>query len=161
VLRELGVNDDSHIVLCHVRTDVSMTTRLFMMLEHLGLRGKVSFLNGGLEAWKKEGHVVTKEIPNVKKGNIKLKPGSIVVDKEYVLKTLKSPSAFVVDARIQRYYDGEPTGNPRDGHITGAKNIAFTEMVDANNMFKPNEQLESYFSPVASRDKEADCLDII
>jgi thiosulfate/3-mercaptopyruvate sulfurtransferase len=154
VLREIGVNEDSHIVLCHVRTDVSMTTRIFMMLEHLGLRGKVSFLNGGLEAWKKDGYAVTKEIPKVKKGSIKLKPGSLVVNKEYVLKTLQSPNAFVVDARAQRFYDGETTGNPRDGHITGAKNIPYAEMVDANNMFKPNDQLLTYFSPVASKDKE-------
>lgn len=154
VLRELGINNDSHIILCHVRTDVSITTRLFMMLEHLGLRGNVSFLNGGLEAWKKEGYPVTKEIPKTKKGNVKLKPASIVVDKEYVLKTLKSPAAFVVDARIQRFYDGEATGNPRDGHITGAKNIAYTEMVDANSMFKSNDQLQAYFTPVASKEKE-------
>jgi thiosulfate/3-mercaptopyruvate sulfurtransferase len=154
VLRNLGVSENSHIILCHVRNEVSITTRLFIILEHLGLRGKVSLLNGGLEAWKKEGYPITKEVPSVKKGNVKLKPGSLLVDKEYVLKTLRSSSAYVVDARVQRFYDGEPTGNPRDGHIAGAKNIAFTEMVDANNMFKSNDELSTYFSPVASKDKE-------
>lgn len=155
ILRELGVSNDSHIVLCHVRSEVSITTRIFAMLEHLGLRGQISILNGGLEAWKKEGYAVTKEIPKVKRGNVKLQPSNMLVNKEYVLKTLKSSDAYVVDARIQRYYDGEATGNPRDGHITGAKNIPYTEMVDAStNMFKPSEQLMSYFAPVAEKDKE-------
>jgi thiosulfate/3-mercaptopyruvate sulfurtransferase len=124
------------------------------MLEHLGLKGKVSFMNGGLEAWKKDGYPVSKEVSEVKKGNIKVKQGTLIVNKEYVLNTLKSDNAYVVDARMQRFYDGEPTGNPRDGHIAGAKNIPYTEMVDANNMFKPLEQIETYFAPVASKDKE-------
>ena len=29
-----------------------------------------------------------------------------------------------------------------------AKNIPYTEMLDASNMFKPTEQLETYFTPV-------------
>jgi thiosulfate/3-mercaptopyruvate sulfurtransferase len=154
VLQELGVSNDSHIVLCHIRNEVSQVARIFLTLEHFGLKGRVSFLNGGLDAWKKEGYAVTKEIPSVKKGNIKLVPGSLIVDKNYVLKTLKADNAFVVDARAQRYYDGETTGNPRDGHITGAKNIPYTEMVDATNFFKPLDQLQTYFTPVATKDKE-------
>ena len=47
------------------------------------------------------------------------------------------------------FYDGEPTGNPSDGHITGPKNIPNTEMVDASNMFKSSDQLQAYFTPVA------------
>jgi thiosulfate/3-mercaptopyruvate sulfurtransferase len=148
ILAQLGVSDNSHIVLCHVRSEVSVTARMFLTLEYFGLQGKVSFLNGGLEAWKAAGFPVTTEVPVVKKGKVTLTPGKTIVDKDYVVKTLSSPSAVVVDARMQRYYDGEPTGNPRDGHITGAKNIPYTEMVDANNIFKPNDQLEAYFTPV-------------
>lgn len=154
VLRDLGVTNDSHIILCHIRNEVSSTARLFLTLEHLGFRGRVSFLNGGLEQWKKAGHPVTAQMPVVKKGNAKVKTGSLIVDKEYVLKTLKSDHALVVDARATRYYDGEPTGNPRDGHITGAKNIPYMDLVDANNVYKPLPELENYFSPVASKDKE-------
>lgn len=148
VLQRLGISKNSKIVLCHVRNEVSVTSRMFMTLEQLGLRGQVSFLNGGLEAWKKAGYAVTKETPPVKKGNFKVKPGSIIVDKDYVLKTLHSDTSVVVDARMKRFYDGDPTGNPRDGHITGALNIPYTEMVDSSNIFKPVDQLESYFNPV-------------
>lgn len=149
ILRRLGISKNSKIVLCHVRNEVSVTARMFLTLEHLGLRGQVSFLNGGLEAWKKEGLPVTKEVPAVKKGNFKATPGDVIVDKNYVLQSLQSTSSVVVDARMKRFYDGEPTGNPRDGHITGALNIPYTEMVDSLNLFKPVTQLETYFTPVA------------
>lgn len=154
VLRDLGINNDSHIILCHIRNEVSSTARVFLTLEHLGLRGKVSFLNGGLEQWKKAGNAVTTVAPSVKKGNVKVNAGDLIVNKEYVLKTLSSSNGLVVDARATRFYDGEATGNPRDGHITGAKNIVYTEMVDANNLYKPVQELQNYFTPVASKDKE-------
>jgi thiosulfate/3-mercaptopyruvate sulfurtransferase len=154
VLRDLGINNDSHIILCHIRNEVSSTARIFLTLEHLGLRGKVSFLNGGLEQWKKSGNSVTTVVPNVKKGNVKLKAGDLIVNKEYVLKTLQSPNAIVVDARATRFYDGESTGNPRDGHITGAKNIQYMDLVDAENLYKPIPDLQNYFTPVAQKDKE-------
>jgi thiosulfate/3-mercaptopyruvate sulfurtransferase len=154
ILRDLGINNDSHIILCHIRNEVSSTARIFLTLEHLGFRGKVSFLNGGLEQWKKAGNAVTTAVTSVKKGNVKVKAGDLIVNKDYVLKTLSSANGLVVDARATRFYDGEPTGNPRDGHIAGAKNIVYTEMVDANNLYKPVQELQNYFSPVASKDKE-------
>ncbi len=148
LLRNYGVSNDSHIVLIFVRNQVSVTSRMFLTLEHLGLRGKVHLLDGGLEAWKKAGYTVTTETPVVKKGNVSLTSGNLLVDKDYVLKDLNSGAGVIVDARMQRFYDGEPTGNPRDGHITGAKNIPFTDMVDQSNLFKPQSELQAYFTPV-------------
>jgi thiosulfate/3-mercaptopyruvate sulfurtransferase len=148
ILNDLGISNNSTVVLYHLRNEVSVTARMFLTLENLGLRGKVLFLNGGMDAWKKAGFPTTAEVPVVKKGKFKVQPGSLLVDKDYVLKDLNSGSGVIVDARMQRFYDGEPTGNPRDGHITGAKNIPYTELLDPANMFKPNDQLQAYFTPV-------------
>ena len=154
VLSELGISNNSHVVLYYVRNEIPAAARMFLTLENLGLRGKVSLLNGGMDAWKKEGYPVTSEIPVVKRGNIKIKSGDLLVDKEYVLKTLNSDNGKVVDARMQRFYDGEPVGNPRDGHITGAGNIPYTDLVDATNMIKPTEELIKYFEPVVPDKKK-------
>jgi thiosulfate/3-mercaptopyruvate sulfurtransferase len=151
LLQGWGVSNDSHIVVVHIRNEVSPSARMFLMLENLGLKGNVSFLNGGLEAWKKEGYPVTKDapVPVVKKGNFSVKPGSLVVDRNYVLKTIDSDKGVIVDARAKNWYDGDPTGNPRDGHIKGAKNIPYQDMLDqTNNTFKTVEQLGGFFSPV-------------
>jgi len=147
LLRNLGVSNNSNVVIVHVKNEVPQSARMFLTLEHLGLRGQVSFLNGGLEAWKKEGLPVTKEIPTVTKGKFTVKSNALLVDKEYVQKTLQSNNV-VVDARLQRYYDGDPTGYPRNGHIAGAKNIPYTELVNSSNKFKPADSLQVYFTPV-------------
>jgi thiosulfate/3-mercaptopyruvate sulfurtransferase len=154
LLENLGISNNSKVVLVYIRNEVSPTTRMFLTLEQLGLLNQVSLLDGGLEAWKKAGYAVTTEVVAAKKGKFKPKITQLLVDKDYVLNTLKSDKGVVVDARIPRFYDGEPTGYPRDGHIAGAKNIPYTEMVDQSNMFKPADQLETYFTPVASKDKE-------
>ena len=149
VLQDMGINKDSKIVLCHAFGDVSITARMFITLENLGLRDRVYYLNGGLAAWKKAGFPVTKELPVVKKGNFVATVSSpLLVDRNYVLNSLKTKSAEVVDARLKRFYDGDPTGNPRDGHITGALNLAYTDMIDSTNSIKPTEVLLKNFQAV-------------
>lgn len=154
LLRSFGISDNSHVVLYYVRNEIPAAARMFLTLENLGLRGKVSLLNGGMDAWLKENYLVTSAITLPKKGNISVKEGDLLVPKEHVLQALKTGNGVVADARPQRYYDGEPTGNPRDGHITGAVNIPYVELIDASNKIKPEDQLTPYFSPVAPKEKE-------
>ena len=149
VLQDLGINKDSKVVLCHAFGDVSITARMFITFENLGLKDRVFYLNGGLVAWKKAGFPVTKEIPAAKKGNFVASVSApLLVDKNYVLNSLKTKSAEVVDARLKRFYDGDPTGNPRDGHIAGALNLAYTDMIDSTNNIKPTEILLKNFQAV-------------
>ena len=148
VLQELGINKNSKIVICHKGGDVTIAARMFMTLEHFGLKGKVSFLNGGIEAWKKAGYPVTSKPSQFKKGNYVATTIGTLVDKDYVLNALHTKSSEVVDARAKRWYDGDPTGNPRDGHITGAKNIPFPDMVDSTNSIKPVSIVEKNFTTV-------------
>jgi thiosulfate/3-mercaptopyruvate sulfurtransferase len=155
LLQGYGINNDSYVVICHIRGEVSAAARMFLTLENMGLKGKVSFLNGGLEAWKKEGYPVTKEVPVAKKGNISIKAGNLLVDKDYVLKTLNSDQGVIVDARTKNFYDGAQTGNPRDGHIKGALNIPYPDMIDQKTyVFKPVDSLSNYFVPVVPDKKK-------
>ncbi len=146
ILQQLGISNNAHVVVCHMTNEVAPSARMFLTLEHLGLKGQVSFLNGGLEAWKQEGLPVTNEVPIVKKGNFKVTAKTLLVDKEYVQKVLQS--GVVVDARAPRFYDGEPTGYLRNGHITGAKNIPYSELVSNSNKFKAVDSLQNYFTPI-------------
>lgn len=38
-IESLGISNDSHVVLCHVRGEVSPTARMFLSLENYGLKG--------------------------------------------------------------------------------------------------------------------------
>jgi thiosulfate/3-mercaptopyruvate sulfurtransferase len=161
VLRKLGISNDSHIILCHARNEVSATARMFLMLEYLGMQGRVSFLNGGLEAWKKELYPVTREVPVFKAGAFKASPKPVVVDRHYVQKHLNSETVKIVDARAKRFYDGDPVGYPRDGHIKGASNVPYQELVDQNNLFKSPQGLQTYFdaaTPDKSKELVAYCF---
>lgn len=148
-LQDLGINKNSKIVLCHKGADVTITSRMFCSLEYFGLQGKVSYLNGGIEAWKKAGFAVTNKPTVYKKGNYVAHINPVLVNKEYVLHALNGSSKLVVDARLKRWYDGDVTGNPRDGHIAGALNIPFPDMIDSTNSIKPTAILEKNFSRVA------------
>lgn len=148
VLQDLGINKNSKIVICHKGADVTIASRMFLSMEHFGLKGKVSFLNGGLEAWKKAGFPVTSKPAIFKKGDFIARVDPALVDKDYVLNALKTGSAAVVDARAKRWYDGDPTGNPRDGHITGALNIPYPDMIDSTNSIKMSSILEKNFNSV-------------
>lgn len=148
VLQDLGINKNSKIVVCHKGSDITIAARMFMTLEHFGLKGKVSFLNGGIEAWKKVGYPVTDKPSIVKKGNYVATDNGLLVDKNYVLNALNTKLSEVVDARMKRWYDGDPTGNPRDGHISGAKNIPYPDMVDSTNSIKSVSILEKNFTAI-------------
>lgn len=149
VLQSLGINKESHVVLVFTRSDITVTARMFLTLEHLGLYGQVSLLDGGLEAWKYFHYdVVTGASPVVNKGNFTAKYMQLLVDKNYVQNALLKKDKLVVDARLKRFYDGDPTGNPRDGHITGALNLPFPDLIDSFTCIKPVAELQGYFDKV-------------
>ena len=155
VLQDLGINKNSKVVICHRGGDVTIASRMFLSLEHYGLKGQVFFLNGGLEAWKKAGYPVTNKSSDFKKGNFIASDNGLLVNKDYVQNALQTRSSEIIDARLKRWYDGDPTGNPRDGHISGAKNIPYPDMIDSTNSIKPVETLEKNFtSVVADKNKE-------
>jgi thiosulfate/3-mercaptopyruvate sulfurtransferase len=155
VLQELGVNKNSKVVICHKGADVTIAARMFLSMEYFGLKDRTYFLNGGIEAWKKAGYPVTNQPSVFKKGNYVATINPVLVDKEYVQYALQTKSSEVVDARMKRWYDGDPTGNPRDGHITGALNIPYTDMIDSTNSIKPAEIIQKNFtSVVPGKEKE-------
>jgi len=102
ILQDLGINKNSKIEVCHKGTDVTIAARMFMTLEHFGLKGRVSFLNGGIEAWKKAGYPVTNKPAVYKKGNFVATDNGLLVDKNYVQSSLSTNNSEIVDARLKR-----------------------------------------------------------
>lgn len=155
VLQDLGINRNSKVVICHRGADVTIASRMFLSLEHYGLKGQVYFLNGGIEAWKRAGYPVTNKPSEFRKGNFVATDNGLLVNKGYVQNALQTNSSEVIDARLKRWYDGDQTGNPRDGHITGAKNIPYPDMIDSTNSIKSFPVLEKNFlTVVPDKNKE-------
>jgi thiosulfate/3-mercaptopyruvate sulfurtransferase len=147
VLESKGISDDSHVVLYFAREYFSPTSRAFFTLEYMGMRGRVSILDGGLEAWKKEGRPLTAELPVVARGHFTPKPQpELVVDAAFVNAHLGDKAVRIVDARDTSFYNGRETRQGRNGHIPGAASLYFGRIVDSSGKFLSPVQLKAVFT---------------
>jgi thiosulfate/3-mercaptopyruvate sulfurtransferase len=148
VFEKLGVSNRSHIVLYFGTNWVTPTTRVYWTLDYLGLGDRASILNGGLVAWQATHHPVSTETKQPAKGSITPAPRKeIVADAAWVSSHLNQPAVTIIDARTHEFYNGSQSdGNPRSGHIPGASNLPYLDVVDQdNNKFKSPDALKELF----------------
>jgi thiosulfate/3-mercaptopyruvate sulfurtransferase len=146
VLKNLGISDGVRIVLCFANGNVTPATRVFLTLEYLGLSGKVSLLDGGLDAWKSEGRPVTAErAGNLRGTYVPREHPELVVNADWVAAHLNDNSVAIIDARGAQFFQGHGGGMPRAGHIPGAVNIPFSTLVDSTNRVKDRGELKKIF----------------
>ena len=147
-LEALGISDDSRVILYYGKDWVSPTTRVFLTLDYAGLGERASLLDGGLEAWKKNGSAVTTEVPAKKTGKLstlKLKPVIVTAD------AVRAKNVVIIDGRAAAFYDGVDTGGSHDqahktGHVAGARSVPFTEITDDALLLKPASDLAALFA---------------
>jgi len=132
---ELGLRPDSRIVLVYSGVQVQQTARALLTLEQYGLGRRASILNGGFDAWKAGGRLVSTDTPQFAAGTARPAGGGrFIADAAYVQAQLNQPSTAVVDAREARFYKGEGGGQPRPGHIPGAINVPFASLLDGSRI---------------------------
>jgi thiosulfate/3-mercaptopyruvate sulfurtransferase len=147
VLEARGVSDHSRIVLYSARQYFTPTSRTLFTLEYAGLAGRVSILDGGLEAWKSEGRAITALVPTPARGRLSVRPNpAIVADADFVRASLESGTVRLVDARDTSFYNGKETRQGRNGHIKGAVSMPFTTMVDSSGKFRNPTVLQAQFA---------------
>jgi thiosulfate/3-mercaptopyruvate sulfurtransferase len=150
-LEGIGISETSRIVVYYGQDWVSPATRVVFTLDYAGLGDRTALLDGGMEAWAREGHAVTDVTPAPRTGAIEpLKIRPIVVDAEFVRANLAKDGMVVVDGRASSFYDGVETGGPkgfahRTGHVTGARSVPFTAITDDRLMLRGLEELEALF----------------
>lgn len=145
-IEALGISDGSHVVIAY--GSLTSATRIAFTLDYAGLTN-VSLLDGGEEAWTREGHPVSTEAPKDRRGT--LAPFAVrptVVDGAFVLTHLKTPHFVVVDARAAVFYSGEQTGGTarRAGHISGALSVPFTSVTNERGEIRPTAELAATFT---------------
>jgi thiosulfate/3-mercaptopyruvate sulfurtransferase len=151
-LEKLGISDTSRIVVSYGRDRISAATRVLFTLDHAGLGARASLLDGGMEAWVREGRPVTADVPPATAGKLSpLRVQQTIVDADYVRTHLSTPGTLVIDSRVKAFYEGAQTGGSaqrphRTGHIAGAKNIPYTETIDEQQKLKPASGLAALFT---------------
>ena len=94
-----------------------------------------AYLNGGLLSWYAAGLKLTKEIPkSTPKAPVKLAmKGDVIASKEEVLNSLNNPESIIWDARTAEEYSGQRINAHRGGHIPGAINLDWLDVMDRND----------------------------
>ncbi len=107
--------------------------RLIWTLDVLGHQ-KSSYLNGGLIAWARAGFALDDQIPSVvaTEFTAHIDHGQIAQQAD-VLQQIGSDNTVVWDARAKQEYDGVKVTALRNGHIPGAVNLDWLDLMDRDN----------------------------
>ena len=146
-LQNLGISEDSHIVVYDTSNGANAAARCWWMLKSFGVE-KVQVLSGGFQTAEKAGIPLKSGEEIFEKTSFILKenwswPTSTL---EEVEKKIVENSAIVIDVRDAYRYRGE--SEPIDlvaGHIPGAINIPFSENLDENGEFLSPEILKEKY----------------
>lgn len=150
-LEKIGISNSSRIVVSYSRDRIAMATRVLFTLDYAGLGSRMSLLDGGHDQWVKEGRPTTAEVPASTPGTLApLTVRPLIVEADFVKTQLDKPGVSVVDARTKAFYDGTQTGGSqqrphRAGHIAGAKNVTYTDILDADQKLKSPTALAALF----------------
>ena len=144
----LGISNETHVVV-YDALGLFSAARVWWMMRVFGHQ-KVSVLDGGLPKWRAEDRAVTNQsrtpVPQV--FNARLDSAGVRGLSE-MMANLTTRDEQVIDARGAGRFRGtepEPRAGMRSGHMPGAINFPFTELVDATTgTVKSTEQIQRLF----------------
>ncbi len=131
-VRKLGLGDGNRIVV-YDGSPMMGATRVWWMFRAFGHRD-VAVLDGGLPKWIAEGRPVTDEPPQPRERHFTARLDTTLIrDVGQVTRLIDSKAEQIVDARAAPRFRGEapePRPNLRLGHMPGALNMPYTELID-------------------------------
>ncbi len=118
---KVGISNDTHVVFYYGDLkDLPDATVGFWVMEYLG-HDKVHVLNGGIEAWRKAGYRLTKEITKPKPATFKVKKirNSIYAETSEILDIAlgKKKGVQLIDSRTHKEFIGKDCRALRCGHV--------------------------------------------
>lgn len=137
----LGIDQHTRVV-AYDQRDGATASRLWWMLRYMG-HASVQVLNGGFEAWLREGYAVEEVSRAVAAADFHGTP-----ERERLV-TLDEVAALtrLFDARDRRRYRGEVEPiDPVAGHIPGAHNLPYAELLDEHGRLLEVDALRALFT---------------
>ena len=142
LLGRIGYTPEHHVV-AYDDEGGGWAGRFLWLLESIG-HSRYSLLNGGRIAWTAEGWPTTAETPCPRPTTpeIRLHNGP-TASRQEVETAIGNSEISIWDARSPEEYRGERQQAARNGHIPGAANLEWTELMDPDNHYRllPEEQL--------------------
>lgn len=144
VLGERGIGDDS-IVVIYDDAFSMFAGRLLWVLRYYGFE-QARILNGGIVKWLADGHPLSSEPPTYPFATFTPRPDpTLRKTADQVLAALGSDT-LLIDARSAKEYRGEESRAARGGHIPGAVNVFYRDLVSgADQTYAAPEELAERF----------------
>ncbi|WP_312952137.1 3-mercaptopyruvate sulfurtransferase [Superficieibacter sp.] len=146
-MRELGVSQDKHLVI-YDDGNLFSAPRAWWMLRTFGAQN-VSILAGGLIGWLRDGLPLESNVADLPEGEFDAELDSNVVQRlTDVMLISHEKTAQLVDARPAARFNAqadEPRPGLRRGHIPGALNVPWTDLV-VNGELKTTDELSEIFA---------------
>ena len=154
ILGEAGISNDMPLILYDEGSGKN-SGRVYWILKYMGA-SDVKVLNGQMKVWKMKRKPVTDSIPSVKKTTfIPNTDNSILADMSDVKAAIENPNAVIVDVRSPEEYTGIAETELRKGHVPGAVNIEFSEVLNHRSELKTKDEILALFQAKGvSPDKE-------
>lgn len=145
-MRELGVNQDKHLIV-YDEGNLFSAPRAWWMLRTFGVE-KVSILGGGLAGWQRDDLLLEEGAVELPEGefNAAFNPEAVVKVTDVLLASHEN-TAQIIDARPAARFNAEvdePRPGLRRGHIPGALNVPWTELVRGGEL-KTTDELDAIF----------------
>ncbi|MEP3686730.1 MULTISPECIES: 3-mercaptopyruvate sulfurtransferase [Sulfitobacter] len=146
-LRAMGVGD-GHQVVVYDGAGLMSAARVWWLFRLMG-QENVAVLDGGLPKWQAEGRE-TEDMPPVPRDRhmtVRFQ-NQLVRDVTQVAHASKLGDPQIVDARATARFRGdapEPRAGLRAGHIPGARNVPFTELLNDDKTMKTPDQTRAIF----------------
>jgi thiosulfate/3-mercaptopyruvate sulfurtransferase len=147
-MRSMGIGDGSRIVV-YDRAGMFSAPRVWWMFRVMGV-DDVSVLNGGLPKWKREGRplMAGEPAPRTTRHFTARRNLDLVRDVDDMKALVHDKSSIIVDARSPERFAGaapEPRDGLRAGHIPGAHNVPFGQILNPDGTLKSSSELNKVF----------------
>jgi len=147
-VRQLGLGDGVRFVV-YDNNRFFASARVWWMFRFMG-HADVMVLDGGLGLWQAEGRPVTDLLKAPRSRDFTVRQNNLIYrELDQMRANLTTRREQVVDARSAgRFHarEPEPRAGLRSGHIPGARNLHYMDLVAPNGMLKAEPELRRVFA---------------
>ncbi|EEE38716.1 3-mercaptopyruvate sulfurtransferase [Rhodobacteraceae bacterium KLH11] len=146
-LRAMGVGD-GHQVVVYDGAGLMSAARVWWLFRLMG-QDNIAVLDGGLPKWQAEGREIEDLPPVIRDRHMTVRvQNHLVRDVTQVSAAAKLADHEIIDARSAARFAGteaEPREGLRSGHIPGARNVPFGQLLNKNGTLKSTEDCRAVF----------------
>ena len=148
-MKEMGIGDGVRVVI-YDSTGIYSAARAWWSLRAMG-HNDVAVLNGGLPKWKDEGRPI-EDGPARKRARMHFTPrfnAALVADLYDMKGYVRAGNSQIIDARPAARFRGEeaePRPGLRRGHMPGARNLPYTELINPDGTLKSASEIQEAFA---------------